>query len=83
MGKTIKTTKASPLPKKAKVEPKPNDGPSKRERINRYLSRFDVAGHLAERLAPHYKIWWVPVSLFAFPALLLILAFLINSLRAG
>ncbi len=78
-----KTTKASPVIKKGKRAAKPDTCPPWRVRVNRYLSRFDVVGHLAERLAPHYKIWWIPVSLFAFPALLLILAFLINVLRAG
>jgi len=78
-----KTTKASPVLNKGKHAPQPETCPTWRVRINRYLSRFDVVGHLAERLAPHYKIWWVPVSLFAFPALLLILAYLINILRAG
>ncbi len=78
-----KTTKASPVFKKGRRAPQPNSCSPWRVRVNRYLSRFDVVGHLAERLAPHYKIWWIPVSLFAFPALLLILASLIDILRAG
>lgn len=68
---------------KGKITRKPGTQPSKRERINRFLARFDLAGHLAERLTPHFKMWWIPVSLFAFPVLLLILAYLINLLRAG
>lgn len=78
-----KTTKDSPVRNKNKRSPQPDSCPPWRVRVNRYLSRFDVVGHLAERLAPHYKIWWVPVSLFIFPALLLAFAFLINLLRAG
>jgi len=89
MSKPTKSAKATSIQNSARKTgkgfPKPDTTPSnsKRTRVRQFLARFDVAGHLAERLAPHFKIWWVPVSLLAFPVLLLVLAFLIKALQAG
>ena len=81
MSKTTQANQPASPRKKDRAVPVPEACPSWRGRVNRSLARFDVAGHLAHRLEPHFKTWWVPVSLLAFPALLLILAFVIASLR--
>ncbi len=43
--------------------------------------RFDIIGRLAERLEERWQLWWVPLILFSFPVLLIVLALIITALR--
>jgi hypothetical protein len=44
-------------------------------------SYLDLPGRLAERLEARWQRWWVPLILLSFPILLLLLAFVVSSLR--
>lgn len=54
-----------------------------RSRFNRFMDRIDFADHLARRLEPRFKTWWVPATLLAFPVLLVILALVLSNFRPG
>lgn len=43
--------------------------------------RLDLPGQVAERLENRWQRWWAPVVMLSFPILLVILAFIIASLR--
>lgn len=47
----------------------------------RLAQRLDWAGLLAERWAPTFHVGWLALTAVAFPLLLILLAFLLTSLR--
>jgi len=48
---------------------------------HRLAQRLDWAGLLAERWAPTFHVGWLALTAVAFPLLLILLAFLLTSLR--
>jgi|GEM_PF-2993378 len=47
----------------------------------RLSHRLDLVGLLAERWAPTFHVGWLALTAVAFPLLLILLAFLLTSLR--
>jgi hypothetical protein len=43
--------------------------------------RLDLPGQVAEHLEDRWQRWWGPVIMLSFPILLVILAFILTSLR--
>jgi hypothetical protein len=67
-----------PSRKQNRQQPKGDRRPSWWRTLSR---RLDLPGQVAERLENRWQHWWGPVILLSFPILLVILAFIITSLR--